>query len=236
MKALNIFFLTISCLTNFVYAESQEYQSTIEQYGLHKDSVLGYSEGSIDGQYYLALVYLKEVNNSEIYLLTINSDKSNSAVKLSLQLDSPTGYSVNIKNNSFYIQSSVAHHGWYDRRFQFKKVSQEFRLVGIEDQSMVLGCYAGDELSSSCESYEVWSSNSYNLLTSKAICWKKTLTNDKNIKAASDRYEKWLQPKSGVRHQIEFSKMNLPMLDGFNFFEFDLPKSCYFDGKNKLIK
>ena len=239
-STLKILFLALSCLINFAYAESPEYRLIIEYYGLNQDDILGYSAGIIDGEYYLALnankLFPKEESTPNVYLLTINKGEPRLVVKMDLQLNDSFGYSLNIMNNSLYVRQSVAHHGWHDERFQFKRVNQEFRLVGIEQQSIALGCYAGDESSSSCDKYEVWSGNSYNLLTSNTICWKENLPNQQKSKAASDRYKKWLQPKKGMRYQMKFSQVNLPLLDGFDFFEFSSPQSCYFDSKNRLIK
>ena len=239
-STLKILFLALSCLINFAYAESSEYRSVIEYYGLNQDDVLSYSEGIIDGEYYLALnankLFPKEESYPNVYLITINKDEPRLVVKMDLQLNDSFGFSLNIINNSIYVQQSVAHHGWHDTRFQFKKVSHEFRLVGIEQQSMTLACYAGDASFPSCEKYEVWSGNSYNLMTSNTICWKENLLFMQKSNIATDRYKKWLQPKKGIRHQMKFSKIKLPSLDGFNFYEFTSPKSCYFDSKNKLIK
>ena len=108
-------------------------------------------------------------------------------------------------------------------------------MIGAEHQSQQLGCYAGDE-SPSCSEREVWSGASYNFLTSSAICWQQTINqrHERKIKETSRRHEKWLQPKNGVSHQMTFRPINLPLLDGFDFFEFSLPKACYFDHKNKL--
>ena len=237
---IKVIFLAVLCLINFAYADSPEYRLIIEHYGLNQDDVLGYSEGNIDGEYYLALnairLFPKEENKPNVYLLTIRKGEPSLVVKMDLQLNDSFGFSLNIMNNSLYVLQSVAHHGWHDIRFQFKRVSQEFKLVGIEQQSMVLGCYAGDESLPSCDKYEVWSGNSYNLMTSNTICWKENLFFIHKSNTATDRYKKWLQPKKGIRHQMKFSQIKLPLLDGFNFYEFTSPKSCYFDSKNKLIK
>ena len=233
-NAIKIIFLIFFFTINFAYAESTEYRYIIEYYGLKKDNVLGASEGTIDGQYYLALsankLFPEEESNQNLYIVTLIKNQPHLVMKIDLQLNDSFGFSLKINNNSIYIQRSVAHHGWYDERFQFKKINQEFKLVGIEQQSLRLGCYAGDDTSPECEKYEMWYGNSYNLMTYDTICWSKKLFTTQESNEVHSRYEKWLQPKSGMRHHMKFSKMTLPLLYNFNFYEFEAPKSCYFDG------
>ena len=101
---LRIIFLAFSCLINFAYAESSEYRSVIEYYGLNQDDVLSYSEGIIDGEYYLALnankLFPKEESYPNVYLITINKDEPRLVVKMDLQLNDSFGFSLNIINNS----------------------------------------------------------------------------------------------------------------------------------------
>jgi hypothetical protein len=107
-------------------------------------------------------------------------------------------------------------------------------MIGAESQSQALGCYAGDE-SPSCNKYEVMAGTSYNFLTSSAICWRETFNaiQQEKFKKAQRRFDKWLPPNNGVRHKMAFQPVNLPLLDGFDIYG-PLPKTCYFDHKNKV--
>ena len=37
-----------------------------------------------------------------------------------------------IKNNSIFLMTTYCHHGCYYKRYQFKKISRRFKLVGVE--------------------------------------------------------------------------------------------------------
>lgn len=238
-SSLKVLLLILSCAVNAAYADSKEYASIVAQYALEKDDIFGHSEGRIDGEYFLALtanrLSPKEGINPSIYFLTINKGKPRLVTKIDLQGDYVSAYSVNITNNSIYLEHSVGHHGWHGGRYQFKKINQKFKLIGFNSQSFALGCYAGDDASPSCNTYEVWSGNSHNLLTSNTVCWKEKLVTRQQNKMAWDRYEKWLQPQKGMRYQLKVSQIDLPLLDGFDLSK-SLPGSCYFDSKNRLVK
>lgn len=232
--------LLLACFSNNVHANDKSYDWVLEQYDNNEASEIeAHANGQIDGEEYIAIIARRTspTNNDGPVVLIFKKTTNRPAIiaKIDLQGDYAPGYSVTIRKDSIYLEHWVGHHGWHGRRYQFKQTDHKFRMIGAENQSQQLGCYAGDE-SPNCNEREVWSGTSYNFLTSSAICWQETINqrNEGKIKEASRRSEKWLRPKNGVSHQMTFSPMNLPLLDGFDFFEFSLPTACYFDHKNKL--
>jgi hypothetical protein len=245
MKSL-LSILLFAITLNDSYANDQRYDWILEQYenkeSSGSDAIHDYKTGQIDGEQYLAIIANrtspKEEDFHPFILIFKGNLKDHTAIaQEDLQYDNVVAYSVEIKENSIYLMHTNAHHGVFDERYQFKKINQSFRMVGAETQSSQLGCYASGEFSPGCDTYDVWSGNSYNFLTSTTICWQETipLENQQRSKEARDRYQKWHQPKRGVRHQMKFTQMNLPLLEGFDFFEPFLPNSCSFDHKNRLI-
>lgn len=245
MKSL-LSILLFAIILNDSYANDQQYDWILEQYEnkepSESDAIHGYKTGQIGDEQYLAIIANQTSPKKEDFRPMILIFKRNlkdyiTIAQVDLQYDNVVAYHVEIKENSIYLMHANAHHGVFDERYQFKKINQSFRMVGAETQSSQLGCYASGEFSPGCDTYDVWSGNSYNFLTSTTICWQETipLENQQRSKEERDRYQKWHQPKRGVRHQMKFTQMNLPLLDGFDFFESSLPKSCYFDHQNKLI-
>ncbi len=232
--------LLLACFSNSLYANAKTYEWVLEQYGNNETSEIeARANGQIDGEEYIAIIARRTspTNNDGPVVLVFKNTPNRLAIiaRIDLQGDHVAGYSVTIKNNSIYLEHWVGHHGWHGTRYQFKQTNHKFKMIGAEHQSQQLGCYAGDE-SPSCSEREVWSGTSYNFLTSSAICWQQTINqrHERKIKEASRRFGKWFQPKNGANHQMTFRPINLPLLNGFDYFGFSLPKACYFDHKNKL--
>jgi hypothetical protein len=232
--------LLLACLSNSLYANDNPYDWVLEQYRNNETSeITAHANGRIDGEEYIAIIAgrTSPTNNGGPVILVFKKTPNGPTIiaTIDLQGDYAAGYSVTIRNDSIYLEHWVGHHGWHGGRYQFKQTDHKFRMIGADRQSQQLGCYAGDE-SPRCSDREVWSGTSYNFLMSSAICWQETIgqRNERKIKEASRRSEEWLPPKNGVRHQMTFRPINLPLLDGFDFLDFSLPKTCYFDHKNKL--
>lgn len=245
VKSLLPIFL-FSIFLNDSYANDQRYEWILEQYENKEtseyDAIHDHGIGQIDGEQYLAIIAnrtspKKEEFRPVILIFKRNLKDNITIAQVDLQYDNVLAYSVEIKNNSIYLMHTNAHHGIFDERYQFKKVEQSFRMVGADVQSSQLGCYADGEFSPGCDTRDVWSGNSYNFLTSTTICWQEMipLDNQQRSDEARDRYKKWHQPKRGVKHQMKFPPINLPLLDGFDFFQPFLPKSCGFDYQNRLL-
>lgn len=242
---LKIYLLFCCCVVNSAYADSKVSRSILEQYSISENNIHGYTEGIIDGEHYAAFIanklYPKEVSSSAIFLLAINKDKSRSEARIDLRDDARHKYTMKIKNDSLFIYHSLIHYSnkWYDIRHQFKRVNQKFRIVGTDEQIMELSC-----LSQSCRTEDIlrWYGASYNFLSTTTICWKETvdLTAEQKAKATRERYEnryeQWVQPKKGMRHQMKLPEADLLLLDGFNLLKFPWPDSCHFDGNNRLVK
>lgn len=238
--------LLLAVLLHTTPTYSQENNWLISQFeqksAEHIDSS---ATGIIDGQEYLTIVANRPSADIDYNPVIIVAKKTGSEYKIlttiDLELDNPSGYQIEIKNNSIFIKNSLAHHGVHNYRYQFKKVNSDFVLIGIETQSIELGCYSGDD-SPRCDTYEAWSGVSYNFLTTTALCWKKNLRNNahnkKNNKSDMDgamfRFERLQQPNGAVRHQVKLPNRKHVTLVGFNFYHFKLPDACYFDAKNKL--
>ncbi|HLF95625.1 MAG TPA: hypothetical protein VI457_00635 [Methylococcaceae bacterium] len=239
MKYLLRFILFV-CVSNSLSANDRSYDWVLEQYGNNETSEIeAHANGEIGGVKYIAIIARRTspANNDGPAVLVFKKTANRPTIiaKIDLQGDYAAGYSVAIRNGSIYLEHWVGHHGWHGRRYQFKQTDHGFRMIGAEHQSQQLGCYAGDD-SPTCSEREVWSGASYNFPMASAICWQETINQrrERRIKEMSRRSEKWLQPKSGVRHQMTFRPINPPSLDGFDFLEFSLPKACYFDHKNRL--
>lgn len=231
--------LLLFCFSSSLYANVTSYEWVLEQYGNNQTSEIeARAAGQIEGDDYIAIIARRTsaTSNDGPVILVFKNTQNRLAIvaKIDLQGDHAIGYGVTIENNSIYIEHWVGHHGWHGKRYQFKKIKNKFKMVGAERQFQKLGCYAGDE-SPSCSEREVWSGASFNFLTSSAICWQQTI-NQRDIRKSKDalpRFGKWVQPKNGVRYQMTFRPVYLPLLDGLDFLEFSLPKACYIDHKNK---
>lgn len=136
---------------------------------------------------------------------------------------------VEIGNNSIFLSTSHCHHGCGDTRYQFKNVGQQLKLVGIESQGETWCSYHDDKNAPADCNYSVRSGNSYNLLSSTTICWSEIEPEGQLPSNPPKQY----QPR-GVQHKMTFSKMVLPLLDGFNLDKFLLPKSCYLDSNKRV--
>jgi hypothetical protein len=237
-------------------AENVSYDWLIAQYkkDMENDSITEYAEGRIDGEEYVVITVSRSSPTVEyepmILVFRKTADRFEAIAKIDLQGDHSWEYGATIKNNSLFLEYWHAHHGWHGIRYQFKQINGKFRLIGGESRSMtLLDNYAGDE-GSEDESMntgddidddysppdEVWSGISYNFRTSSALCYQEIVNsrNKKKYNEARRRFENWLLPKEGKRHQMKFCQIDLPLLDGFDFLDFSSPKSCYFDHKSEL--
>jgi hypothetical protein len=237
-------------------AENVSYDWLIAQYkkDTENDSITEYAEGRIDGEEYVAIIASRSSPTVEyepmILVFRKTADRFDVIAKIDLQYDHSWEYGVTIKNDSLFLEHWHAHHGLHGIRFQFKQINRKFRLIGVEFRSMAnFYNYIGDDGSEDepgntdddiDDDYslldEVWSGESYNFRTSFALCYQEIVNsrNKKKYDEARRRFRNWLLPKEGKRHQMEFFQIDLPLLDGFDFFDFSSPKSCYFDHKNKL--
>lgn len=230
----------MACLSTNSHAGDQRYSWVLEQYTKNDTSeIKAHASGQIDGNRYITLLVDRVAPDEDydpIILVFKESGISFIAVaKISLQGDDTDGYAVSIRNNSIYIESWTAHHGVFGIRYQFKQIDNEFKMIGAEIQSRQSGCYEGGEVAR-CAEGEFWSGTSYDFLTSSAICWQKVV-DDRNkgeMEEESRRSEAFLRPKVGVSHKMSFDRINPPLLDKFDLFEFSFPEACYYDVKNRL--
>jgi hypothetical protein len=241
MKKLFLLFLLAISLNAFGAEESVSYDWLMEQYRNDERyfGMLEPVEGRIDDEEYVAIGTQKAspTDNSGTAILIFRKATGQFDVitKVDISSWSMPEIDITIKNNSLFIEGLVAHHGLHGKRYQFKRINGKFRLIGMKWQHLVsLACHDDDE-SPPC-GWEGFSGNSYNFLTSSALCWQDIFNpdNKQRFKEAIRRFHEWLQPKGGVRHQMTFRPIDLPLMDGFAESEFSSPESCYFDGKNKL--
>lgn len=229
MKSPLWFVVACLCLLPAVsFARDDPYAWALKQYKAKEDSVKKSVEGEVDGERFLAVIVSREFDA----LLAVYKREAMRYVgvgQMNLP-ESPTSLSeVEIKGNSIFVEVSFAHHGSSDTRYQFKKVDGRFRLIGVESENGTWRTYYDEKNApSDCQS-EVNSGNSYNLLSLNSICWVEIVPESKIGSKRSKKY----QPR-GVQHKMAFSKVELPLLDGFNPEEYSPPESCYFDYKKRL--
>jgi hypothetical protein len=225
-----------------VHAEGASLDQLVAQYKSGDFSGIGedeYAEGRMDGEDYVAVL----TNHGARFLLLFRktADRFELIAKTQDIYDSGRLANISIKNNSLFLEEWIGHHGWHARRYQFKRIKREFMMIGAEQRSSYyINCSAGDE-SSACGEYdedEAFEGTSYNFLTSEALCWRENIRFDdeKREKEAVRRFNAWLQPKGGSRHKMSFRKMDLPLLEEFDSYAFDLPEACHFDHQGKLRK
>lgn len=209
-------------------AGSDSYEWVLKQYVAKDDSVQNSVEGQMDGEHFLAVIAKGETG----LLLAVFRRDSMQYVgvgQIDLPDSPPSLTTVAIAKNSIFVETSFCHHGCTDTRYQFKKVDSLPRLVGIESQNETWCSYYDEKNAPPDCNNSVRSGNSYNFLSSTTICWSEI---EPEGKAPSKRPKQY-QPR-GVQHGMTFSKVELPLLDGFNLDKFSLPQSCYFDYKKTV--
>ena len=220
----------------------------LQQNLINQETVVQYSQGTIDGADYTAVVAHRVTDQGHgtpvlgIFQLRGEQPK----LLAEIELHSSVGATVKIKSNSIYIRQDHAHHGIRFTQYQFKRIDREFKMVGIESQDMSLSHYgvSTKELNSpSFKSREMWSGSSTNFLTSRGECWLKMLdlpTSEKltpDFKDAHARFEMGVRPKHAITGHIRFAQLALVPLSRFNPYTDDLDNfrpSCYFDYKKRL--
>ena len=240
MKALFLLLL-LAGLSGAVSASDKprDWNWVLEQY--ERKELYPAAKGRIDGAEYLAFMVGDDPdnpNNSISFILVFRKtpDRSAPVATINLQGDYSQNYEITIKNNSVYLGYNAGHPGRYNNRYQFRQIGQQFRLTGIESQFWGIVCGSGDKYSD-CD--DIWSGESYNLLTSSAIIWQKILSSsvssqnaDEEWKDVRTRFDNFLWPKNAVTHKKSFRSIKLPLLDGFDFYD-SVPEFNY---KNKLKK
>jgi hypothetical protein len=219
-----------------LFADGKNYEWVPKQYSDagEEAEIIELANGQIDGEEYIALLSRISADHNEtmfVFKKTRNRHTLIAKIKNFYTIQNR----VDIKNNSIYLESGTVYHGTYDTRYQFRRIGNKFKMIGAEYQAQHLLCDSGEE---SCH-YDgsVWSGDSYNFLTSSAICWQELIFDLGGQKYAevNDRYQKWLPSKNAVSHQMKFRPIKLPLLDGFDLdLDFELPATCYFDNRNKL--
>lgn len=229
--------ILISLISHSASANEKLYKWAFEQYkAKDTDAIEKSIVGKIDDQTYLVLIATKPNDNQMIFVVydesTIN-EPINIAIG-ELSESPPWSYDVEIKKNSIYLTSGYCHHGCYEYRYQFKKINNIFRLVGADSQFDTVAVYFDsknamaacdkkkDEYSrNKCAEAEVSSGNSYNLLNATSICWFDNTSKNKVFSP------------SGSQHKIISQKTELPLMDGFDPENTNLPNTCYFDYNKK---
>ena len=173
-----------------------------------------YAIGSIENKKYLAILLdlgTEARFKPALVIARIKKDNTYDPFEL-VELTSVQGLRLQVKNESIYVQSETANNGTYFRIYQFKRQNDQFRLVGIENQSMVLSERGED----------IWRGESINLITSEAIYWAQAF----NLEKPSE-YVQW--EKALVRHRqglpstnAQTRKVKLKINSRFYLKDFDL--------------
>lgn len=212
------------------YAGDMSYEWVLEKYQAQEESaILSSGAGTIDGDRILAVITRDDMGE----LLTVFKQEATRYVGIA-QTKSTDGFpsyvsTVVVTDNSLFLKAGNCHHGCFERRYQFKNLGGQFKLVGFEWQGDTLCTYYDEKNAPPDCNSSVRSGNSYNLLSSKTICWFE-------IQPASSgprKTPKPFQPR-GVQHEMRFSPIALPQLDGFDLDKFSSPRSCYFDYKRRV--
>jgi hypothetical protein len=232
----NLSLLLLLFFSPVSHATDEYYHQLLEQYKKNDDSIAAeYVEGKIDGEDHVVMLAsaIPEAPDGPLILVFKKTADQFDAVA---KVDSAIEYYTDIKNNSIYVIHTIAHHGVYGSRYQFKKIRNEFRLIGLETQAEYFTCDGLSESEDCKWESDTFSGRSYNFLTSSAVCWQEMIDfeNEKQWHEAFHRRNNWRHPKRGSRYEMPFRKIDPPLLNGFNFSEFDLPETCFFDRKNKL--
>jgi hypothetical protein len=235
-----LWFLLLASLSRVAYASDNTYSWVLKQYASKNISdISAHTDGQIRGVRYIAIIANRTSPAQDVdptaKILIFRKDKEALSIiaAIDLQDDNINGYSVTIKNDSFYLEQWFLHNGSSGMRYQFKKINNIFKMIGFDAQSQTLGCYVGLE-SDNCDEYEFISGNSYNFLTSSSICWQMKSHNKRELEEASQSLQKFVRPKQIVSHQMKFKPVSLPLLNGFKFSNFVLPSACFYDVKNRL--
>ena len=209
-------------------AGDDSYEWVLKQYDTKDDSVMSSEEGQLDGDQFLAIIANREMGP----LLAVFRRDSMQYVgvgQIDLPDSPPSLSTVAIAKNSIFVETSFCHHGCTDTRYQFKIIGQQFKLVGVESQNST-HCSYFDQKNAPAEcDCSVESGNSYNLLSATTICWADIDPQCKAPPKPPKQYQ-----SRGAQHQMTFSKVELPLLNGFNIDKYSLPKSCYFDYKKRV--
>ena len=208
------------------FASEKSAGVTPKRFEAKDDSTLSSQEGEIDGEHFLVTISQREGRSA---LAVFRRDAGRYVVvgKMNLPLSPPSLVTARISKNSIFLETNFCHHGCSDTRYQFKKIENIFRLIGIESQNETWCSYYDTHAPSDCD-YSVRSGNSYNLLSSTSMCWAEVIAEGKD----SEKTQRQYQPR-GVQQKMTFEVIELPLLDGFNLNDFVLPKSCYFDSNKK---
>lgn len=209
-------------------AGSDSYESLLKQYEAKDEVVISSEEGQMDGEHFLAVIAKQEMGLL-LVLFRRDSMRHIGVGKIKLRDSPPSLSTVAIAKNSIFVETSSCHHGCTDTRYQFKNVGSLIKLVGIESQNETWCSYYDEKNAPPDCNNSVRSGNSHNLLSSTTICWSEIEPKDKSPSNLPKQY----QPR-GAQHKMTFSKVDLPLLDGFNLDKFPLPKSCYFDYKKRV--
>jgi hypothetical protein len=190
------------------------------------DSMVGAKEGEIDGERFHITISQRD-GWSMLAVFRRDAGRYVSVGKMKLPPSPPSLVTVTISKNSIFVEASFCHHGCTDTRYQFKKVESLFRLIGIESQNETWCSYYDTNAPSDCN-YSVRSGDSFNLLSSTAVCWAEDVAEGRGPEKTQKQY----QPR-GVQHRMTFSRVDPPLLDGFSPDDLILPKSCYFDSNGR---
>jgi hypothetical protein len=152
-----------------------------------------------------------------------------------IPLPSLQGLRFQIKNESIYIRLDSAHHGVYFTTYQFKRQNDDFRLVGIEAQSITPSNYAGIK-----GNIELWEGRSLNLLTSEAILWAEAFNLDKldewkQWEKALKRHDQGLPSTKAKTRKVSLKLNGSWRLEHFDPYDFRGDFLChYFDHNLKF--
>lgn len=222
--------LLIGLLPAVAYAGHKSYEWVLEKYQSKEESaIVSSGAGSIDGDRVLAVITRDDAGE----LLTVFRQEATRYVGIAQTkyMDGFPSYvsTVAVTDNSLFLGAGNCHHGCYDRRYQFKNLGGQFKLVGFEWQGDTWCSYFDEKNAPPDCNNSVRSGNSYNLLSSQTICWLEIQPES----SVPRKPPKHFQPR-GVRHEMRFSTIALPQLDGFDLDKFSSPQSCYFDYKRKV--
>lgn len=226
--------ITLTLLSGSTYADEKTYKWVLKQYEAQDGSIIdSQTVGLINNAPYLAIIAKQDADSAETaWFLAVFKQSQTKYEGIALAHLPNIGlspYSVEIKKNSLFLTSGNCHHGCYDDRYQFKNIEQQLKLVGVESQGQTWCSYYDEKNAPTDCNYSVRSGNSYNLLSSTTICWSEIEPEGKPPSNPQKQY----QPR-GVQHKMTFTKIDLPLLDGFNLDKFSLPKSCYFDSNKRV--
>jgi hypothetical protein len=237
MKNLLLLFLLACALPAFP-ADGVPHDEIIKQYrnGNFED-IPEHAEGQIDGEDYVVML-VTQTYPPQTLLFKKTADQFEAIAEFDSDFGAGMHYRFEIRDDSLFLYFEYGHHGVHGTRYQFRRIQQAFRMVGAEHMYTGVTYCPSKELLT-CNWRDEFSGTRYDFLTSSALCWKKSFSldhdkNEKQYEETSRRTEAWLLPKGGLKHKMTFRRMTLPLLDGFDHYEFSLPQACYFDHKGRL--